>query len=733
MNDFINKKIGYDEFKKEVLHDYYLCLLSRQLNWITMDKKACITYLDEGKELAQTILAKYICKGDWHSSYEYDKTWRLATELLTPIQFFHNVLNTLSESDTATSNLNLINHINTVSDNFKMNPCLAGLAFASKWYRKSLPITPFSNYGNEVAFGTVSLSNLSETDGIETIHAACVHHIPVVLLIWDSELHSNAKQTAGFEERYFKFHDDKDMKIFHVKNWDYSAIATVFNEGMNMCRKEHIPVIFYLEEVYTSDKETNLDPLLAFKKWIIDNQLASLYELENLVQKVLNEVNEAQKKAWEQQRIVINRAREDILYLMEHRICESKCRRTESVKSIMFELRQNNSPVQQDIVNAVPQILEKVCSHCMQYSSFQHEWYKWLLHNYKEKQVSKASFINQILTSAITKPQYENSSPWLPSTEIIYQYWDKKLEKNNYLLHLREENKVYPCFEELQKKYGELRIIDCDETMLTQSMGMSMRGLKPVVNISYELFSKYAGHWQQNMRLSPIDSQPNASIIISLHRNSLVQAGISLNGIMNFINDVVVIVPRDITQTAGFYNTLLKSNITAIVIEPFTSMELKEKCPENMDEYTVSIGVPEIIQEGDDITLVTYGSGVSIAQQAVKQLHEIDISVELLDVQTLHPFDVNHIIFESIKKTNKIIFFDEDISGFVSSMMIKEVIDSQNGFYYLNAPPVTVTAKSSSSLCLEADAFNIHVVHLFEQIYKSMHHYNPTKYPWIFG
>jgi pyruvate/2-oxoglutarate/acetoin dehydrogenase E1 component len=576
---------------------------------------------------------------------------------------------------------------------------------------------------------------------------------------------SISKALSGFEA------DDKNgIKIYKVKGWDYPALVKTFKEGISICRKEHIPVLFHVEEVtqplghstsgsherYKSKErlqwEQDFDSIRKFKSWIESNRIASASELEELERKALTETKEACQKAWELFTAPIKKERDELIKLVENRSCICKREKIDKVGLIATDLKQILFPNRKDIFSAAKKILRHVCIDCTMRKQLQNDLHLWLGRNYADAQKRYDSHLyiespNTALKVKAVSPVFYESSHFVAGREIIRDNWSEKIKEYPNLVIFGEDvgyiGGVNQTYEGLQKKYGELRITDTgirEATILGQGIGLAMRGIKPVVEIQYFDYLMYALQTLSDdlsTLLYRTGGQQKAPVIITTrgHRlEGIWHSGSPLSMVINSIRGVYIAVPRNMTQAVGFYNTLLESDDSALVIEPLNGYRLKEKRPENIGKYKVPFGIPEIMQEGKDITLVTYGSCVRIAQEAVEQLKEFNVSVELIDVQTLLPFDINHVILESLKKTNKIAFFDEDVPGGATAFMLQKVLEEQGGFLYLDAEPITITAKEHRpAYSTDGDYFsNPNAEDVFEGIYDAMHRYNPQKYPQIY-
>lgn len=800
------KQISFDDFRKEVLHDYYIAILSRKLS-ITGRKevltgKAKFGIFGDGKEIAQIVMAKNFKNGDWRSGYYRDQTFMLATGMLTPEQFFAQLFgDTDIRNNPHNSGRSFNNHFsvaNVNSDGSWKNlvaqknsaadlsptagqmPRLTGLAWASKLYRQNPELknyTSFSDNGNEVAFGTIGDASTSEGHFWETINAVGVLQVPMALFIWDDgygisvpKKYQTTKQSISELLRGFEKDNRGGILIYKVKGWDYVGMVKTFAEGVDRCRKEHIPVIFHVEEMtqpqghstsgsherYKSTErlawETDFDAITKMRNWLIEKQIATTEELDKIQDDAENVTKAAKQKAWNDFTEPIKRERDELIRIIDNRTCMCKREHIDKVGIITDNLRKIVNPIRKDIFSSSKKILRHVCLDCNIRKKLQEDIQFWLKRNYVDARIRYNSHLyiqteKSALKIKATPVVFNESSLMVNGREILRDNWDYLFSKNPLLVAFGEDvgniGGVNQSFEGLQKKYGEIRITDTgirETTILGQGIGLALRGLRPIVEIQYFDYLLYALQTLSDdlasLHFRTAGGQ-KAPVIISTrgHRlEGIWHSGSPLSMVINSIRGVYVCVPRNMTQAAGFYNTLLQADDSAIVIEPLNAYRLKEKRPENIGEFKVPLGIPEILTTGTDVTLVTYGSCVRIAQDAVDQLKEFRINVELIDVQTLLPFDVNNVIVESVKKTNKVVFFDEDVPGGATAFMMQKVIEEQGAFQYLDTEPITITAQEHRpAYASDGDYFsNPNAEDVFEGIYDLMHKYNPGKYPQIY-
>lgn len=680
--------------------------------------------------------------------------------------------------------LNLMRQKNTAGDispTAGQMPRLLGLAYASKIFRKNSNLkdfTLFSEHGNEVAFGTIGDAATSEGHFFETINAAGVLQVPMAIAVWDdgygisvptayqTTKASISEALKGFEENS----NSKGILIFKARGWNYPELVSAFKTGIEQCRKRHVPVLFHIYEMtqplghstsgsherYKSKErlewEADFDPLKKMKEWIIQDGIADLNTIQAIEDKAIEEVRRSREEAWDIFTKPLIREKEELLSLIKNKTCScSSAKNRESIESISYELASIKYPIRKDILSAGRKIIRQVCLDCTK-PGVKEELKRWLKSKEIENADNYSSFLyNETVHSALnvkeTPAVYSEESIVLNGREIIRENFDKLFSKYPSLSIFGEDvgkiGGVNQTLEGLQQKYGEIRVTDTgirEATIIGQGIGMALRGLRPIVEIQYFDYLLYAlqtlsddlacTHWRTKGRQV-------APVIISTrgHRlEGIWHSGSPMGTVISTLRGIYVCVPRNMVQAAGMYNTLLQAHDPAIVIEPLNGYRLKEICPDNIGEYTVSLGEPDILREGTDITLVTYGSCVRIALEACNQLQDFNISVELIDVQTLIPFDLNHTILNSVKKTNRLVLFDEDVPGGATSYMMQKVIEEQGAFKYLEAPPLTITGEEHRpAYSTDGDYFsNPNAEDVFERIYQIMHELDPDKYKQLY-
>ncbi|MCG8699780.1 MAG: thiamine pyrophosphate-dependent enzyme [Bacteroidales bacterium] len=660
-------------------------------------------------------------------------------------------------------------------------PRALGLGLASKLFRHQYYneySKGLSNNGNEVTFVSIGDASTSEGHFFEVLNSAAVKQIPVAITVFDDGYgisvekkvqtvkESISEALSGFE----KNGRTNGIRIYREKGWNYPGLNAMFEKGIKECREEHVPVLFHVEELtqpqghstsgsherYKSKErlewEANHDALLKMREWLLEQKILSIAELEKLEQEVEQEAIEAKKSARKKYQEPILNERDEVLSIIKNKSCVCNAEMQEKVDRYVRNLENINDPIRKDVFSAAKKILRNLCSDCRIEHSLTSELKHWLDTNFVSKYEKYSAHLyseneGSALNVEPVPPMYGKDAEMVAGREILRDNFDILFDKHPLLLAFGEDvgkiGGVNQTYEGLQEKYGEHRVFDTgirESSIIGKGIGLALRGFRPIAEIQYFDYLLYALqtlsddiatlHW----RTAGIQSVP---IIISTrgHRlEGIWHSGSPLSMVINAIRGIYVCVPRDMTRAAGFYNTLLEGNDPALVIEPLNGYRLREPQPLNKGKFKVPLGIPEILNEGNHVTLVTYGSCVRIAQDAIVQLNEFGISVELIDVQTLLPFDINDIILESLKKTNRILFFDEDVPGGATAFMMQKVLEEQGGFKYLDSSPKTLTAmEHRPAYSTDGDYFsNPNAEDVFETIYDMMHESNPEKYPNIF-
>nr|WP_320118383.1 thiamine pyrophosphate-dependent enzyme [uncultured Marinifilum sp.] len=800
-----NKNIAHNNSSSEVLNDYYIANISRQLSILgrkeVLTGKAKFGIFGDGKEIAQIAMAKSFRKGDWRSGYYRDQTFMLASDMLTPEEFFAQLFGeTQLDKNPANGGRLMNNHYASrslnndgtwkdltkqknssadISPTAGQMPRLLGLAYASKLYRENKDLhwfKEFSNKGNEVAFGTIGDSSTSEGHFWETINAAGVLKVPMAMSVWDDGWGisvPNKYQTtkSNISEILKGFEQDENGDgyiIYKAKGWDYEGLCRIYAEGIDLCRKNHVPTLFHISEMTqplghstsgsherykTAERlnwEKEFDPIKKMREWILSNKISDEEQLSQIEEKAIEKVKQARRTAWNNFIEPIKKERDDLIYLVQNAGCN--CKKTDRIDAITNGLKKIINPVRKDNFSAAKKILRYICSTCENYKPLKLQLQGWLKNSLEENHERYSSHLYSETSLGIKNivpvaPVYSENSKMINGREILRDNFELLFTKYPLLLTFGEDTGfiggVNQSLEGMQQKFGDLRVTDTgirEASILGQGIGLALRGLRPIAEIQYFDYLLYALQTMSDdlatMQYRTKGGQKAPLIIRTRgHRlEGIWHSGSPLSMVINSIRGVHVCVPRNMTIAAGFYNTLLESDEPALVIEPLNGYRLKEKLPDNLGEFKTPLGIPEILSEGTDITLVTYGSCVRIAEDAVKQLKDFNISVELIDVQTLLPFDTNSIILESVKKTSRIVFFDEDVPGGATAFMMQKVLEDQKAYFYLDSEPRTITAKDHRpAYGTDGDYFsNPNAEDVFELIYEIMRESNPDKFRSIY-
>jgi len=659
-------------------------------------------------------------------------------------------------------------------------PRLLGLAQASRLFKENSALhgfSQFTNKGNEVAFGTIGDASTSEGYFFETINAAGVLQIPMAISVWDDQwgisVPNKYQTTKGNISRVLEgFQKEKEtngIKILRAKCFDYPQLIETYQKGIASCRKNHTPVLFHItgctqpqghstsgsHERYKSSEELQgeekRDGLKHMRQWILDEMLATPEEIDILERKASKRVREARKNAWKNFKAPLEKKRSDLLKIIQLSHCN--CKHQDKVGQLVIELKRVGDPIRKDIYSTARKLLRYLCDECR----IEGKPLKTIIANWLEKELDDSNYRydkflysesdRSALKISYTPAKYTEDSPTVPGREILRENFDYIFGHNPLALAFGEDvgkiGGVNQTYEGLQEKYGSNRIFDTgirEATIIGQGLGLALRGFRPIAEIQYFDYLMYGLQVLSDdvatTHYRTCGGQ-KAPMIVSTrgHRlEGIWHAGSPLSMVINSIRGVHVAVPRNMTQAAGFYNTYLESDQPVLIIEPLNGYRLREKMPENIGEFKTPVGIPEILRPGKDLTLVTYGSCIRIAEDAVRQLSDFGVDVELIDVQTLIPFDLKGVILESLQKTNKIVFFDEDVPGGATTYMMQKVIEAQNGFKYLDMEPITITAKAHrAAYGTDGDYFsNPNAEDVFERVYQLMHNYHPARFLAIF-
>ncbi len=760
--------------------------------------KAKFGIFGDGKELAQIAMAKVFKDGDFRSGYYRDQTFMFATGMSNISEFFaqlyahtdvdaepcsagrsmngHFGTRSLNEDGTWKKLTAMKNSSADISPTAGQMPRLVGLALASKIYRENKDLSyleDFSVAGNEVAFGTIGNASTSEGHFFEAINAAGVLQIPMAVSVWDDSygisVHAKYQTTKENISEILKgFQRDeqgKGFEIFRVNGWDYAALCDTYEKAIRVCRDEHVPVLIHVLEMtqpqghstsgsherYKSKErlewEDEFDCIKKMREWIIASALSTAEELDTIEAEAKKTVREIQKKAWEDFNTPVRKEFNEVVQLFDELAAESA--EAEKIRIIKTNLQQSMDPIRKDILVAVKKVLRLTRQES---SPVKSKLLNWVSVNKAENYDRYNSYLftdtgESALHVQEIKPVYAEEPNIVDGREVVQACFDAAFARDPRVVAFGEDvgkiGDVNQGFAGLQEKYGEIRISDTgirEATIVGQGIGMAMRGLRPIAEIQYLDYLLY-GLQTLSDDLASLSYRTKAGqkapLIIRTrgHRlEGIWHSGSPIGMILNALRGIHVLVPRNMTQAAGFYNTLLKSDEPALVIECLNGYRLKEALPENIGEFTLPLGIPETIREGSDVSVVTYGSSCRIALEAAEHLAEMGISVEIIDVQSLLPFDRYHHIVDSLKKTNKVIFFDEDVPGGASAYMMQQVLEVQKGYYQLDSEPRTLCAHPHRpAYGTDGDYFSKpNAEDLVELVYEMMHDSNPSQFPKLY-
>ena len=758
--------------------------------------KAKFGIFGDGKEVAQIAMAKVFKPGDFRSGYYRDQTFMMAIGALSLENYFaglygnpdinHDPMSAGRQMgghfatpflDEQGNFLDLVNRKNSsadISPTAGQMPRLLGLAYASHFFRinKDLQTKEFahlSNKGNEVAFGTIGDASTSEGPFWEAMNAAAVLQVPMLMSVWDdghgisvpkkyqTTKESISEALAGFQ----RTKDKPGFEILLTKGWDYAHLCETYEKAIKICREEHVPVLVHVEEVtqpqghstsgsherYKSKErlqwETDFDCVKQMREWIIQNALATEAELNQIDEEAKTAVSAAKTAAWKAYLEPIKKEVTEVAALFTELESSNKGAFITAIKNEMLAIKE---PIRKDIHTAAKRVLRLTKDEP---SDTRHKLSDWLglarIEN--DERYSSTLYSNTALHITPTPAVYGSEQKLMDGREILRDNFDAILAKYpNTMVFGEDAGKiggVNQGLEGLQNKYGEHRVFDTgirECTIMGQAIGLAMRGLRPIAEIQYLDYLLYALQIMSD-DLATIQwrtkGQQKAPVIIRTRGHRLEgvwHSGSPMGMIIGACRGIHICVPRNMTKAAGFYNTLLQADEPALVIEPLNGYRLKENQPTNFGEFKTPLGIPEIVNEGNDVTIVTYGSCIRVAQDAIKLLQEHNISVELIDVQTLLPFDINHQIVESVKKTNRVLFLDEDVPGGASAYLMQQVLEVQGAYQFLDAEPVTLAAKEHRpAYGTDGDYFSKpNADDVFDAVYNLMHEAKPTEYPAIY-
>lgn len=792
-------EISFEQFKDTVLDDYKIAVTSRECSLLgrreVLTGKAKFGIFGDGKEVPQLAWAKAFKNGDWRSGYYRDQTFMMAIGQLSIEQFFaglyahtdiqndpmsggrqmggHFATHTLNEDGSWKKLTDLKNSSSDISPTAGQMPRLLGLAQASKIFRNVEGLkdkTDFSIDGNEVAWGTIGNASTSEGLFWETINAAGVLQVPMVISIWDDEYgisvharHQTTKENISEILKGFQRNENEEgYEIIRVKGWDYPELVEAYSRAAEIARKEHVPVLIHVLELtqpqghstsgsherYKSKErlawEVENDCNKKMRDWIIESNIATDEELKEIESQIKKEVREGKNAAWKAFIEPQKKEQQEALQLIE-KVAQSASEASE-IEKIRKDLESHKEPLRKDILGAARKVLRYITK---ENSSAKDELIAWIEDYYRFVQPKySAHLYSEAEDNATTVKEvpatYDENAEEVDGRIVLRDNFDAIFKNHPDTLIFGEDSgaigDVNQGLEGLQEKYGETRVADAgirEATILGQGIGMAMRGLRPIAEIQYLDYIHYALQIMSD-DLATVRYRTNgkqkAPLIVRTrgHRlEGIWHSGSPMGGLIHLLRGMYILVPRNMTKAAGFYNTLLASDEPGLIVECLNGYRLKEKLPNNLGELRTPIGVVETVKEGTDITLVSYGSTLRIVEEAARELGKMDIHAEVIDIQTLLPLDLNHDIVESIKKTNRLLVIDEDVPGGAASFILSHILEEQNGYQYLDSKPETLTAKAHRPpYGTDGDYFSKPSVEdVFEKVYEIMHESNPEKFP----
>lgn len=757
--------------------------------------KAKFGIFGDGKEVAQIAMAKVFRNGDHRAGYYRDQTFMLAIDEMTLHHYFaqlyahtdvhadpasagrlmngHFATRMLDEQGELKNISQLKNSSADISPTAAQMPRLVGLAYASKLFRNNASLSAFTNLstnGNEIAFGTIGNASTSEGMFFEAINAAGVLQVPMLVSVWDDEYGisvpkeyqttkgSISKILAGFQ----RDKKDKGYELFTAKGWDYEELCRVYAKAEKVCREEHVPVIVHVVEMTqpqghstsgsherykTKERlnwETQFDCIAKMREWIIEQGISTALELDEIEKTAKATAKRIKDESWKSFNQGIQEDQSALINLLEQAVVEHP-----ALNDILSILTKTINPARYDAIKAAKAtmrfLIGKQCSVKTQLAEWlekvateNEDRYNSYLHSSSEWSALKVEGI---------APTYSEKSSLVDGREVLRACFAEALERDPRVLAFGEDvgkiGDVNQGFAGLQEKFGELRVTDTgirECTIVGQGIGLALRGLRPIAEVQYLDYLLYAiqilSDDLANLQYRTKGGQ-KAPLIVRTRGHRLEgvwHAGSPMGMILNSLRGMYVLVPRNMVQAAGFYNTLLKSDDPALIIECLNGYRLKEKLPYNIGEFTVPLGVPEVLKEGSDVTIVTYGSMCRIVLEGVAELEEKGISCEVIDVQTLLPFDVNHTILESVKKTNRVVFADEDVPGGATAFMMQQVLEVQKAYRYLDSAPLTIAAKEHRpAYGSDGDYFSKpNPEEIFDRVYELVSEAFPNKFPPVY-
>ena len=751
----------------------------------------------DGKELPQIAMSKFFRKGDYRSGYYRDQTLLLAQGLLDPKSFFHTLFGTTdlalepmhggrqmtghfsspmwSKESGWLDQTERFNSISDISSTAGQMPRLLGLAQASSFYRmhhEQLQPEKFSVSGNEIAWGTIGNASTSEGLFFEVMNAAAVMQVPLIISVWDDEYgisvpseYHTVKQSISKALKGFKRNQQyAGIEIIEVKGWDYGGLIEAYQKAEQLCRTSHIPVLVHVTELtqpqghstsgsherYKTDErlqwERDNDCLKLFKEWILEKEFSSKEELERIENEIELSVAKAKKDAFEEFQTTAKHYRDQLYTILTN----NQLSLPSTLKDVFQSLKVKKLVLKRDVLSAAQGLL----THSD--SDYNSPWRAEVIQLIDQIKVTESSHYSSdliddtagsLLKVATTEAAYAENAPLVDGRQILQENFKALLSDDPRVVIFGEDTGkiggVNKALEGLQEHFGESRVFDTsirEASIIGQGIGLAMRGLRPIAEIQYLDYIFYAINILTDdlatLRYRSVGQQVAPLIIRTRgHRlEGIWHSGSPMGGLVHLLRGIYILSPRNMTQAAGMYNTLLKANEPGLIIEPLNAYRLKERLPENLGKFTVPIGVVEYVHRGTEITVVSYGSTLRIVQEVIPSLESRGITIELIDVQTLWPFDVENQCVESIKKTNRLAIIDEDVPGGYSGYLMQQILEKQGGYRYLDSKPVTLCSKEHRpAYGSDGDYFSKpNAEEIFKTLYQMMHETNPHRFPSLF-
>ncbi|MBC7617318.1 MAG: transketolase [Pedobacter sp.] len=792
-------ELSFDDFKLIVLNDYKIAVESRQASILgrreVLTGKAKFGIFGDGKEVPQIAMAKAFKNGDWRSGYYRDQTFAFATGISTIKEFFAQLYaNTDVEAEPASAGRQMNCHFATRSlnedgswkDLTEIKNCssdiaptggqmarLVGLAYASKLFRQNPALNYLKNFsveGNEVAFGTIGNASTSEGVFFEAINAAGVLQVPMAVSVWDdgygisvpAKYQTTKEDISEILKGFQREEGTNGYEIYKVKGWDYPALCEIYQKAIDICRKEHVPVLIHVTEVtqpqghstsgsherYKDNDRLNWekehDCILKMREWMIESAIASEEAIVAIELEAKNFVRETQKEAWNEFLAVIKQEQSDVINMI-NAVAKD---RADLIK-IAAQLASTPDALRKEVISAARKAIRQSVAEPSAERDQLRSWYQ------KQVGINEERYNSKLFTAGkespflvdVVAPQYTNASKMVDGRELLNACFDANFNRDQRLVAFGEDlgniGDVNQGFAGLQAKYGDLRITDTgirEMTIIGQGIGLAMRGLRPIAEIQYLDYLLFALNILSDDLASlsyRTKAGQKAPVIVRTRGHRLEgvwHSGSPMGVILGALRGLHVCVPRNMTQAAGMYNTLFRGDEPALVIECLNGYRLKEKLPENVGTYTVPLGEAEVLKVGKDLTIVSYGSTLRLIEEAAEELMGLGIDVEIIDPQTILPFDTTQLCLQSLRKTNKLLVIDEDVPGGGSAYILQQILEVQTGYYYLDSKPRTLTAKAHRPpYGSDGDYFSKPSVDdIIETVYEMMHESNPSKFPAIF-